>query len=148
MIDHLAAAVISLCSTSSLCPDVFETPHGARVLVHAVNDASREHRVDTQEMLALCWDESRFGPGELSERGAVGICQVLTRYWPYPSCSDATYRCLRAQAGAGAKAFSHYRRLCGSLPSAIRAYRTGRCGKPVATTRRVLRALARIRRSS
>lgn len=146
MIDRLASAVILLCSTSSVCPKVFGHPLHAQVLVRAVSDAANQHRVSTDELLALAWEESRFNPRAVSRRGARGILQVLWRYWPYIPCQGATYKCLRRQASAGAQAYAHFRRKCRTLPRAIRAYRSGRCGPPTHGTRLVLRALRHIRR--
>ena len=145
MIDKLSAAVIALCSTSTTCPWTFEQPLYARVLVLAVHDAAQEHGVRADEMIALAWEESRFRPDARSPRGAVGMLQVMRRFWWYPWCTGKTYRCLRMQSGAGAKAFAHYQRKCRTLPRAIRGYRSGRCGNPVKQTHKVLKTLRRVR---
>jgi len=147
MIAKLSAAVMLLCSTSSTCPRVFATPHGSRLLSMSATEAAREHAIDETELVALAWNESRFSLRALSHRDAFGIMQVK-RFWMPRSrrCVNVTYKCVRRHMRSGAKAYAHYKRKCKTLPRAIRGYRSGQCGAPVATTRRVLRTLEQIRR--
>ena len=94
---------------------------------------------DPALMLSVAWVESRFDPRARSRVGAVGIMQVVPRYF----CPTRRARGCDL-VDAGLKAYTRWRSVSRSVPHALCRYSSGyRCGSH---GRRYARRVLRIRR--
>lgn len=144
MLAKLGAAIALLCASSSTCPTAFRAHEGAAELAYEFVLAADARELDVTLLAGLAWEESRYSPRAVSPRGAVGIMQVMRKFWaPHGLCRN--HRCLRRQVQAGATALAWFKRRCVHDGPSIRAYRRGWCGPPVAKTRLVLRTRDRLR---
>jgi hypothetical protein len=94
-------------------------------------------------LTALWFHESSLNHKAVSRTGAEGIAQLQPgtpwyRGW-LKDCARDPWACEQKNAENGALALAFYRRQCGSMPRAIQAYRTGRCGPPGPRTQATMR---------
>jgi hypothetical protein len=136
MIAYLATAILMLCTlpSGSYCGHLGPKPATrAREIATVLADAATSNGVDPYLLTALAFRESTFDRAAVSAEASFGLLQVNARGWG----RDALHRCLVTpsdclwwQAYAGARAMSHYQKLCGTAGRALTAYRTGRCAAP------------------
>lgn len=150
MMVKLAMVIATLCiSAPESCPQTYRKIEGASELAWAFADATADSGVSLSFTVAVAWHESRFNPRAKSKVGAVGIMQVLPRYWGYRPCFSTRRWCATRQIRAGVQALSFYLLKCKGYGSAVRAYRHGKCGRSVdsvvATAQRIRRKLRGLR---
>jgi len=97
----LAAA---LCTPADICEALREMrPFKADRLVHCerVVEVAHEWNIDPAMLASVAWHESRFNPKAVSRSGAVGVLQILPRWWCGGQVCDHTY--------VGGRAFTRWR---------------------------------------
>lgn len=111
MIQALALAIMALASVA---------PARAYELARYFDTAATASAVDPVQLVALGYHESTFRITARSVRGAVGVMQLLPRYWGRQASEEQ--HILRA-----AGVLRMYQQKCRTTLRALGAYRTGRC---------------------
>jgi hypothetical protein len=85
--------------------------------------AAEVHHEDPPTLIAFGKHESNFDHSQRSAAGAVGLLQLMPRWW-------GRFRDVRAHIIHGAYVLHVYRQKCGSQLRTIIGYRSGRCSAP------------------
>lgn len=149
----IAELILALCrlDSGSYAPQLGPVPEiRALHLAQALADAAALHDVDPLLLTALAYRESSFDSAAVSPVGAFGLMQLNPRYWGRTAlyaCLSRPNECDRWNAYYGAQSLKHYIDRCKSEASALRAYRTGSCGRAGPQTQKVLVLRALLRRA-
>lgn len=108
----LALAILALSSSVG--------PERAYELARHFDTAANAYAVDRAQLVALSYHESTFRKAARSARGAVGVMQLLPRFWGRQATEEQ--HILRA-----AGVLKLYERKCRTTLRALGAYRSGRC---------------------
>ena len=114
-----------------------------RVFVNYIVEIALANNIDPWLFAGMAWHESRFNPGAESDRGAVGLFQLLRggpaargmsfvyRRWFRQECSRQVGVCQRAIVERAAEWFLASIEQCnGSIANGLRAYNSGVCDGP------------------
>lgn len=78
----LSEACIVIACTTFISDSQTIKPRKSQIeqCVKVMNEAD-EQGVDLEIAAAVAWKESRFKENQISEKGAVGVMQIIPRYW-------------------------------------------------------------------
>jgi soluble lytic murein transglycosylase-like protein len=100
----------------------------ASTLADAYIEAGKEYQVSPWLLVSISIPESNLNSMAISEAGAVGIMQIMPKYWvgivPFLESEDDLYN-TRTNIRAGAYIIRYYISTCGGLKEGISCYHGG-----------------------